>query len=91
MHLDALSYYIVCEFEYETQRDTYFADCAWINTSECLFQETNEPKKPQKYKTTPTYPRWHEVRNPYETPKKAQKSEKIDAFDIIGQIADGNG
>ena len=51
------------ELELKTWR-AYIADCAWAGATDARFIETNQPKRPQKYKTQATLPRWHEVLHP---------------------------
>ena len=51
----------------------YAADNLWVVAAGMTFIETNEPRKPSKYKTKATYPRWIEFLNPEagKTPKQA--------------------
>lgn len=61
MSLEALGLYLICEYSDENTWRTYQGDLLWAAGTGFHFAKSNEPRKPSKYTTEPTYPRYYEL------------------------------
>ena len=61
-------------------------DCLWSQGTDFKFTESNEPKKPQRYVTKATLPRWRDYMS---IKPKSKVSDEKEVFDVIEQIAKG--
>ena len=82
-----LARYIAAKTNEVDRWQFYVADNLRAVGSGFTFQETNEPKKSQKYKPWQTYPSWRELRYPRVAPDTPVDGQQPKDAGVLGLIA----